>query len=236
MPAEHRNVSLSRSHFDRLAGEYDTSFTRQMPTYGEMHETVLAMAALGGRELRRVLELGAGTGTLTKKLLERFPRAEVTALDLSAEMLALARPKLAFAGERVTLREADVSSADLGAGYDAVVSAIAFHHVPPRKKPAVIAAAHRALNEGGALVIGDTFKAASPQLREGLRLLNDERLRAAGVSAEAMEEHKVRSGHSGGTSALVRDYERWFRQAGFESVDCVWKQMSLAVVYGEKRG
>ena len=100
----------------------------------------------------------------------------------------------------------------------------------------VIAAAHRALNEGGALVIGDTFKAASPQLREGLRLLNDERLRAAGVSAEAMEEHKVRSGHSGGTSALVRDYERWFTQAGFVSVDCVWKQMSLAVVYGEKRG
>ena len=236
MPAEHRNVSLSRRHFDRLAGEYDTSFTRQMPAYDQMHETILSMAALGGREIGRVLELGAGTGTLTKKLLERFPRAEVTAVDLSAEMLALARTKLTFAGERVILREADVSSADLGAGYDAVVSAIAFHHVPPRSKPAVIAAAHRALNEGGALVIGDTFKAASPQLWEGLRLLNDERLRAAGVSAEAMEEHKVRSGHSGGSSARVRDYERWFTQAGFVSVDCVWKQMSLAVVYGEKRG
>ena len=101
MPTEHRNVSLSRSHFDRLAGEYDTSFTRQMPAYDQMHETILAMAALGGREIGRVLELGAGTGTLTKKLLERFPRAEVTALDLSAEMLALAQTKLAFAGERV---------------------------------------------------------------------------------------------------------------------------------------
>ena len=130
MPVEHRNVSLSRRHFNRLAGDYDSSFTRQMPTYGQMHETILSMAALGGRELRRVLELGAGTGTLTKKLLERFPSAEVTAVDLSAEMLALARPKLAFAGERVVLREADVSSADLGTGYDAVVSAIAFHHVP----------------------------------------------------------------------------------------------------------
>ena len=235
MPAEHRNVSLSRRHFDRLAGEYDSSFTRQMPAYGRMHQTILSMAALGGRELGRVLELGAGTGTLTKKLLERFPSVEVTAVDLSAEMLALARPKLAFAGGRVILREADVSSADLGTGYDAVVSAIAFHHVPARKKAPVIAALHGALNEGGALVIGDTFKAASPRIAEGLRQINEQQLRQAGMTDEDIEQRKVRSRHSGGTSARVRDYERWFKQAGFASVDCVWKDMSLAVVYGEKR-
>ena len=246
MPAEHRNVSLSRRHFDRLAGEYDTSFTRQMPTYGEMHETVLAMAALGGREPERVLELGAGTGTLTKKLLERFPRAEVTAVDLSAEMLALARTKLAFAGERVNLREADVSSADLGAGYDAVVSAIAFHHVPPRKKPVVIAAAHRALKEGGALVIGDTFKAASPQLREGLRLLNEERLRAGGG---------VRRGHGGaqgplrafgrelGTGARLRALVhaggvrlRRLRVEADESCRRLWREAGLAAHLDDAEG
>ena len=235
MPAEHRNVSLSRRHFNRLAGEYDSAFIRQMPTYEQMHETVLAMTALNDRGVRRILELGAGTGTLTKKLLERFPEAEVTALDLSTEMLAVARTKLAFAGDRVILREVDVSSADLGSGYDAAVSTIAFHHVPARKKAPVIAALHGALNEGGALVIGDTFKAASPQLAKGLRLINEQQLREAGMSDEDIEQRKVRSRHSGGTSARVRDYERWFKQAGFASVDCVWKDMSLAVVYGEKR-
>jgi len=235
MPAEHRNVSLSRRHFNRLAGEYDSAFVRQMPTYDQMHETVLAMTALNGRDVRRILELGAGTGTLTKKLLERFPQAEVTALDLSAEMLAVARTKLAFAGERVILREVDVSSTDLGSGYDAAVSTIAFHHVPARKKRPVIGALHDALNEGGALVIGDTFKAASPQIAQGLRQMNEERLREAGMSDEDIEQRRVRSRHSGGSSARVRDYERWFKQAGFASVDCVWKDMSLAVVYGEKR-
>ena len=232
---EHRNVSLSRRHFDRLAGEYDASFVSNISAYAEMHDTILEMLDLGGRQPSKVLELGAGTGALTQKLLERFPLAHVTGVDLSAEMLANARHKLAFAGSRVTLLETDMSAADLGSGYDAIVSSIAFHHVPPRRKAALIAELYQGLQQDGAIVIGDTFKAANAEFGERLRQRTEQRLLQQGETQDSIAARRQRSTHSGGSSVRVRDYERWLSRAGFESVDCVWKQFNLGVVYGEKR-
>src|SRR5262245_40263175 len=51
--------------------------------------------------VRRVADLGCGTGELTRTLLERWPRAEVVGVDHSQEMLARAEagpadPRLRF--------------------------------------------------------------------------------------------------------------------------------------------
>ncbi|WP_270407868.1 methyltransferase domain-containing protein [Brachybacterium paraconglomeratum] len=48
------------------------------------------IARLGAESPRRVVDLGAGPGTLTRLLAERWPEAEVLAVDSSAEMLARA--------------------------------------------------------------------------------------------------------------------------------------------------
>src|SRR5262245_17377448 len=51
-------------------------------------------AALDGLEPRRVVDLGCGTGQLTDDLHRRWPRALVTGVDLSSEMLAAAQRRL----------------------------------------------------------------------------------------------------------------------------------------------
>ncbi len=53
----------------------------------------------------QILEVGCGTGTNTLKLLKRFPNAHITALDLSPDMLAIARKKLRAYSQRVTFIE-----------------------------------------------------------------------------------------------------------------------------------
>jgi trans-aconitate 2-methyltransferase len=50
---------------------------------------VLDRLPLDGHEL--VLDVGCGTGRLTEKLLERLPRGRVLAIDLSSNMLEVAR-------------------------------------------------------------------------------------------------------------------------------------------------
>src|SRR5688500_14586566 len=50
---------------------------------------VLARLPLDGSEL--VIDVGCGTGRLTEKLVERLPRGQVVAIDLSVSMLAAAR-------------------------------------------------------------------------------------------------------------------------------------------------
>jgi S-adenosylmethionine-diacylgycerolhomoserine-N-methlytransferase len=64
---------------------------------------------------RRILEVGCGTGTNLQALARRFPQAGITGVDLSREMLAKARAKLAPFGSRIRL---------LHRAYDAPVSEV----------------------------------------------------------------------------------------------------------------
>ena len=113
MPTEHPNVVLSRQHFDLMADQYDELFVTHMHAYDITHEMILTMLPFPRGSALRVLELGTGTGNLTQKLLDRFPQSTVVGYDVSAEMLARARAKLARAGTRVQLHQGDISQIDI---------------------------------------------------------------------------------------------------------------------------
>jgi tRNA (cmo5U34)-methyltransferase len=59
-----------------------------VPRFDELQEHAIAAIP---EPPGRVLELGIGTGETTRRLLERYPDAEVTGLDASAEMAFRAR-------------------------------------------------------------------------------------------------------------------------------------------------
>lgn len=60
-----------------------------------MQDELLSRAAdrIGERSVRRILELGCGTGGLTARLIERFPQAKVVVVDLASEMVDHVRGK-----------------------------------------------------------------------------------------------------------------------------------------------
>ena len=184
----------------------------------------------------RVLELGTGTGNLMQKLLDRFPHSTAVGYDLSEEMLARARVKLAPYGERVQLYQGDIGQLSFPGPFDAVISAIAVHHVPPPDKPALFHRLYDALRPGGVLVLGDAFQAATPALAERYRQLSKQALERQGiVETPVYTAYRSRNNQpSGGSSAHLREYLLWMEEAGFGQVDCVWKYLSRAVVYGER--
>ncbi|MEU8652484.1 class I SAM-dependent methyltransferase [Streptomyces sp. NPDC048737] len=86
-----------------------------------------------GSAPRHIVDLGCGTGAGTLALLERFPQAEVTAVDSSAVHLRRLREKAAAAGaaERVHVVHADLDAArwpDLGTP-DLVWASASLHHM-----------------------------------------------------------------------------------------------------------
>ncbi|WP_069466342.1 class I SAM-dependent methyltransferase, partial [Actinacidiphila rubida] len=102
-----------------------------MPHREEQFQTMLDMvqACVGTRP--RVLDLACGTGTITARLLARFPQTTVTGIDLDPALLTIARGT--FAGDdRVTLLEADLTDPAWPEllphpSYDAVLTATALH-------------------------------------------------------------------------------------------------------------
>jgi len=121
---------------------------------------VLARLPLNGGET--VVDLGCGTGRLTKELAARLPRGRVLALDRSANMLAVAGPYLAmnagrdisargtWAGAHVSLVRADASALPLERSVDAIFSTATLHWVLDH--PRLFGSIHAALKPGGRFV------------------------------------------------------------------------------------
>jgi SAM-dependent methyltransferase len=101
--------------------------------------------AAAGDGVRRLLDLGAGTGTGAIGLARRFPGAEVIAVDLEPGSLALLRDKAAGLGlgERVVAVAANIDEdwPDLGA-LDLTWASMSLHHLadPGRVLSDVLAA------------------------------------------------------------------------------------------------
>jgi SAM-dependent methyltransferase len=118
--------TLARSYgkvFNEVAVEYD----RNRPTYPDaLVDQACEVAGVGDGD--RVLEIGCGTGQLTRSLLARGLR--VTALEPGDRLIRIAGENLKDAGD-VEFVHARLEDAQLPREYEAVFSASAIHWVDP---------------------------------------------------------------------------------------------------------
>jgi ribosomal protein L3 glutamine methyltransferase len=77
-----------------------------------------------GRRVRRILDIGTGSGAIALACAKAFPRARVDAADISAEALQVCRRNVRRLGmsARVTPLRSDYFSAVAGRRYDIIVS------------------------------------------------------------------------------------------------------------------
>lgn len=142
---------------DRRREEMRAFFDEKADGYDEVHAAFMGTKRLLTTHLpegtRRVLDLGAGTGLELEALFARFPEAEVTALDVSPEMLA-ALGKRPFAA-RVNRVLGDFFGTDFGGPYDAVISTSALHHFTREDKAVLYAKVFACLAPGGIFLNAD---------------------------------------------------------------------------------
>ena len=108
----------------------------------------------------RILELGAGHGGLSRKLLDWHPTAELTVTDI--ESAAVAEIAAGDLGDhpRATVREMDATAIDAPDGqFDLAVFALSFHHLPPSLASRVFAEGTRVADK---LLIIDLPRPPSP--------------------------------------------------------------------------
>ena len=156
-PAPKRAV---RKAFDRAADAYDAVATVQRSA----SDHLLAMVAAQTLQPRRIVDAGCGTGYALTGLQQRFPDADLIALDFAPAMLRRHPPGLAWPLcadlERLPLADASI---------DAIWSSYALQWCHPRKALPELA---RSLRPGGQLWIATLGPGTLHELRDAFRLVD----------------------------------------------------------------
>ncbi len=100
----------------------------------------IALDEVAGVESPRILELGAGLGGLSEKLLDGHPTAQVTVTDIDPAFMTEVADGELGRHPRATVREMDATAIDApDRSYDLAVFALSLHHLPPEMAARVFA-------------------------------------------------------------------------------------------------
>jgi ubiquinone/menaquinone biosynthesis C-methylase UbiE len=151
-------------HWD---GVYGTKATDEVSWYQRQPTTSQRLLSLASPPPGAVIDVGAGASTLADTLLDAgWP--DVTILDVSPAALALVRDRLGARQASVSFVVADVLSWQPERTFDAWHDRAVFHFlVRPDQREKYVATASRAIQPGGALVLG-AFAADGPTQCSGL--------------------------------------------------------------------
>lgn len=190
------------AYYARRAAEYELVYAKPERQADLAHLRERIQTLLAGC---RVLEIACGTGWWTEAIASNA--LEVTAIDLSDEMLAIARRKRYPKG-RVTFMRGDCHALPrFGRRHDALLAAFWWSHVPLARLDAFLAGAEEAIAPGGLLVFVDNRYvegSSTPLARrdpEGntfqLRNLADGSMHEVLKNFPGANELRARAGHRG---------------------------------------
>jgi SAM-dependent methyltransferase len=211
------NHDHSHHHHTDAPGDDDWSAMADLLDLdGEVLHAYLAEAiawvhqVTAGRPVRRILDVGSGTGNGALALAGQFPGAEAIAVDESGDLLARLRAKARDRGleDRVRTVEADLDQAWPALGpVDLTWTSMALHHLadPDRGLREIFAATR----PGGLLAVAEI---TAPQ-----RFLPDD-IGLGRPGLEARAQAAVAEHHSGTMPYLGADWGPLVARAGFTGV------------------
>jgi malonyl-CoA O-methyltransferase len=125
----------------------------------------------------RILEIGCGTGVLTRLLLETFPASRLLALDLSPGMICAARKRIANPLDTLGWVVGDAGDLPVHSVFDAVFSSSVLHWADsPQAAMREIA---RSLNPGGVAALAVMTKGTLAELHAVRRRIAPDNLPSA---------------------------------------------------------
>lgn len=217
--------------FDSLAGEYTEAILRCFPRYDEMLWALLEY--LPDRSYHSILELGCGTGNLTVLATQKWPEANLLAVDLSADSIDVCRSRLADR-PNIDYRTCDFRDLEFNPGqFDLVISSISIHHLNSAEKQTLFRQIEGWLQPGGVLGYVDQFASATAELSRK-QLANWKRIALAAGSTNDEWQMWMQHAADHDHHDTLADQMAWLNAAGFGDIDCPWRYLLWTLLTAEK--
>lgn len=228
-------VEEIRERFDNDVERFSNLETGQSATIDAplVLDLITEAAAAVCPHAKASLDIGCGAGNYTLKLLEKLPGLNTTLMDLSANMLARARERVASqTSGQITTLQADIRQADLGEQqFDVVVAGAVLHHLrTPEEWSAVFAKIHRSLRPGGCFWISDLVEHDHPGIHAAMWNRYGQYL--VRLKDEAYREKVFAYVEQEDTPSSLEFQLQLLRDVGFQHVQVLHKHLCFAAFGG----
>ena len=218
--------------FDAGALQYDRNRQEVIPCFDDFYKTLIHLIPFENDAEFTVLDLGAGTGLVTALILNIFPKAAVSLLDISEKMLETAKKR--FEGkDKVQFHVMDYDTSPLPGEYDLIVSAMSIHHLEDSGKKRLFKKIYNALIPGGTFIHAELARGATDDIEEIYQEQWRKHLEQTDLTEDELDVIYERMSYD--IPAPLDMQLGWMRSAGFLSVDCFYKYYNFVVYAGSKK-
>ena len=228
-------MDVVKKHFEEEAKKFDQIILRLIPHYSEMIDGMATAIPFDRSSVINVIDLGCGTGTISKRIKEIFPQATITCLDLAENMIEMSKLKLAEFSD-VRYQTGDFKDYEFDDAYDVVVSSLALHHlVTDKDKTGFYRKVYESLRPNGVFFNADVILGSSDYIQD-VYMEKWRSFMKKHVSEEEIENRWLPQYREEDRPAKLMDQIAWLIDLGFSEVDVIWKYYNFAVYGGRKPG
>lgn len=217
--------------FNTAALDYDKQRRGLIPCFDDFYGMAVEALSTCQRLPLKALDLGAGTGLYASMVQAAFPNIEFTLVDLADKMLEQAEARFSSIGKSPRILLGDYLATDLGNAYDLVISGLSIHHLSDTDKQHLYQRIYDILSPGGMFVNADQVLGKTPNID---KLYRQHWLNSVSVAVSNEELKAAKKRMECDRMAKLDDQLNWLEAAGFQDVDCWYKNYSFAVFGGHK--
>ncbi|WP_203362973.1 class I SAM-dependent methyltransferase [Bacillus sp. REN10] len=215
--------------FNEHAAAYDEQRKKLIPCFDDFYSIPISLIECE-KEAPTVLDIGAGTGLFSAFLKEKFPKAQFTFIDLSENMLEIAKKR--FEHEEIHYITADYTQYKFNQTFDIIISSLSIHHLSDEEKRKLYEEVHTLLNPGGVFINADQVLGHTPFIDSLYKQDWWQKIEASGLTKQQLEEARERTKID--RMSTLPQQLNWLTESGFHDVDCIYKYFNFVVLFGRK--
>jgi tRNA (cmo5U34)-methyltransferase len=220
------------NQFNKIAEKYDSQRKSLIPVFDDFYGIATSSIQLEN-PIPHVLEIGTGTGLFTEMFLEKYPNAKMDLVDIAQDMLNIAKERL-NGNKNLNFYLKNIANFEPKENkqYDAIITSLAIHHLPDKKKEQLYNKIGEWLKPNGIFVNAEMIAGETEYLN---KMYEDWELQLAINSGLDNEEiRKAIDRMNLDIKAQVSKQLTWLKNAGFSHADCIYKAYSLGVLWAKK--
>jgi tRNA (cmo5U34)-methyltransferase len=225
------DINKIKEQFNLIAQKYDDHRKCFIPCFDDFYKNSVSLLRCYKNNFRNVVDLGAGTGLLTMEIYKLYNNAHYTLIDISNDMLEIAKERFGGLNNFEFIEENYVENIPVK-NCDLICSALSIHHFENNDKIKLYKNVFKTLDNEGCFINLDQFTGTSEKINN---LYNEwwyNFINNSGINPEEktawIERKKLDKENT------IKETIELLKGSGFRNIECIYNFMKFGVIMAIK--